>query len=135
MQTQFNAPQQDMYAAALARIKANSAAKRGMALRSANAAGVANSGVGQIPIAQVNNEEELAANQAGAQIAAQQDQERLQEKEFGQRKELMALGNEYSLAQQAEAYRRQKAMAGNQLFGQIAGGGLAGLGSYFGNKG
>ena len=46
---EFNGPYQSIYDTAIARLNANTAAQRGMALRSANANGVVSSGVSQIP--------------------------------------------------------------------------------------
>ena len=122
----LSGPYQGIYAAGIARINQNTAAAKGRALRGAANQGVMTSGVSQIPQQGLDKEgmqegADLAANVVGKQY---QDTIDLQNK-----KDLLSYEDTLSQAADARKYEMQKKLAGQNLLGSLAGGGLAGLGS------
>jgi hypothetical protein len=131
---EFNGPYQSIYDAAMARLRANTAGQRGMALRSANANGVVSSGVSQIPQQGIDAEALRQEGDIGANVAQAQETERLQDKGVAQKKELLDFEAGLSAQAQDRLYGLQKKLAAAGQTGQLIGGGMSALGSYFGSK-
>lgn len=117
---EFTGNYQNMYEAGKARLAASVARKKAMLTNAAAARGINTSGVSLIPGQGVDREALLVESELGANIAQQQEQERLADKRFAQEKELTGM----SLAEAAAERRRQRrdAAAGNT--GQLIGTGL-----------
>ena len=130
----FSPAYQEIYNAALARQRAIEARQRGLATRSASRAGVSSSGVALIPQQDITREATRAEQQIGAQVAGQQEGERLQDKEFAQRKELMSFGATLQEAADARRLAIEKANRKAGITGQIIGAGVGALGSYLGRN-
>ncbi len=135
MATQFTGPYQSIYEAGLARQREEEARLRAAAGRRASLAGVSQSGVSQIPQDEISRESLRDVAELGGRVAQAQEEERLQDKAFDQRKELMSLRASIDeLAAARERKRRrdeEKAGYGSQLIA----GALGGLGNYLRPKG
>lgn len=134
MASQFTGPYQSIYEAAIARQREEEARQRGMAVRRAGAAGVSRSGVSEIPQDAISREALRDTMDIGANVAQAQEGERLQDKSFEQRKELMQLQNSMDeIAAAAERRRRREAESAG-YGAQLISAGIGGIGSYLGAK-
>lgn len=132
--SQFSAPYQSIYEAGIARQRALEARKRAMALSGAQRAGVATSGVSQLPQQEITTEAMRGEAELGAEVGRQAEAERLADKAYAQRKELTNI----SIAAEAEqrALDRKNARRGQKagIAGQVIGAGLGAWGSYLGKE-
>lgn len=116
----FTAAYQRIYDAAMARQKENEARKRALMTQAAANAGVMTSGVGQIGQGAISQEALRSEADIGANVAQQEEQERLMDKKFEQDKELYGL----SVAEAARERARQRRDAKAGVSGQLIGTGL-----------
>jgi len=130
----FTPVYQSVYDAALARQRDSEARQRAAATNSAARAGVMTSGVSQIPQEAIGQEALRSEADLGAKVAQAQEGERLQDKEFEQRKELMNLQatlTEAAAARERELLRKQ---GKSDITGQIVGGVVGGAGGAIAKK-
>ena len=130
----FTAPYQSIYDAAIARQRETEARQRAGALSAAGRMGVSTSGVSQIPQNAIAAEAIRSEGDIGADVAAQQEQERLNLLKFDQQKELMNMQNQFALSMAADERARQRAAGKSQLIGQIGGAVLGGVGGGLAKK-
>lgn len=128
---QFTGPYQSIYEAARARLREGEARQRGAALRRASRQGVQTSGVSQIPQDAISREAMLEESELGGRVAQMQESERLQDKAFAQRKELLGLQADIAAAAEARQRRLLKQQGQSALIGQLGGAGLGALAGYF----
>lgn len=116
----FSAARQSIYDAAIARQRENEARQRAQMTGAAARAGVRTSGVGQIGQSAISQEALRSEGDIGAEMASQEEQERIGDKRFLQEKEMYGM----SLAEAARERARQRrdAKAGNT--GQMIGAGI-----------
>lgn len=121
----FTAAYQSIYDAAMARQRENEARKRALMTAAAAQAGVQTSGVGQIGQGAISQEALRSEADIGANVAQQQEQERLMERKFEQDKELYGM----SVAEAARERARQRRDAKAGMTGQIIGSGITTAGT------
>ena len=124
---EFTGPYQNIYEAAKARLREKTGAERGAAVRRAGAAGVRTSGVSQLPQEAITREAMLEEADLGARVGQAQESERLQDKAFGQEKELLSLRADIAAAAEARARKLAKQQGESALMGQLGGAGLGAL--------
>ncbi len=100
----FSETYQRIYDAAIARQRENEAKKRAMLTNAAANAGVQTSGVAQIGQGAISQEALRSEGDIGANVAQQQEQERLQQEQFAQQEKLYGM----QLAEAARERRRQR---------------------------
>jgi hypothetical protein len=128
---EFTGPYQNIYEAAKARLREKTGQERGAAVRRAGAAGVRTSGVSQLPQEAITREAMLEEADLGARVGQAQEAERLQDKAFGQEKEMLSLRADIAAAAEARARKLAKEQGASALAGQLGGAGLGALGAYF----
>ena len=127
MATKFTGAYADLYQAGLARLKEREAERKGRALSGAARAGVRTSGVGQIPLARIEREAARGEQQLGADVAGQQESERLRKVRFGEEKELLSLQSDLAAAAERRAGRRARRASSADLWSSLGGAGLSWL--------
>jgi len=113
----FTAPYQKVYAAALARQRENEARKRAMMTGAAQRAGVRTSGVSQIPQGEISREALRSEADIGAEVAQQQEQERLMKEKWAQEEKMYGMSLAEAARERARQRRDAKAGATGQLIG------------------
>jgi hypothetical protein len=128
---EFRGPYQDIYEAAKARLRADEARQRGAATRRSASLGLKTSGVSALPQQEITRGVMQQEADIGARVGQAQEAERLQDKAFGQEKEMLALRSDIAAAADARARKLARSQGKTQLIGQLGGAGLGALGSYF----
>lgn len=128
---EFTGPYQSIYEAAKSRLKAAEGRQRGAALRRSASLGLKTSGVSSLPQQEITRDVMQQEADIGARVGQAQEAERLQDKAFGQEKEMLALRADIAAAADARARRLARQQGQSELAGQIGGAGLGALGAYF----
>lgn len=130
----FNPTYQTLYDAGLNRIRKQTARQRALATNAAARSGVINSNVKELPLDAINEAAVDSEANLSADVAGQQEQERLLDKRFEQQKELAALSTSLSEAAQDRLYNREKSNRKAALMSNLIGAGIGGAATYFGLK-
>lgn len=128
---QFTPPYQSIYDTARARLRQGEARQRGAVLRRAARQGIQTSGVSEIPQEAISREAMQEEAELGARVEQAQESERLQDKAFGQRKELLQMQADIAEAAAARARKLERERAKSGLTGQLGSAAIGALGSYF----
>ena len=123
----FTGPYQSIYDAAMARINATGAAKKGAALRGAAQAGVMTSGVGQMPNQAIDKETQMEGADLAGNVAGKQYQDTI---DLANQKDLLQFQAGLSQAAQERQYQMNKKLSKQNQLATLGGAGLAGLGTY-----
>ena len=130
----FTAPYQSIYEAGTARIQESAARKRAAASRGSARAGVRTSGVSRIPQGAIGAEELRSEADLAANLAQQQEGERLMERRAVIRKELLRLQGDISAAAEARRAALERELASSGRTGRLGGAGLAARGTFAAGK-
>lgn len=126
----FNPTYQTLYDAGLNRIRKQTARQRALATNAAASRGVNTSGVSELPLDAINAAAVDSEANLSADVAGQQEQERLMDERFAQEKELMGIRNDYAQAAEDRLYKRNKKSAKSALTADLIGAGIGAATSF-----
>jgi len=130
----FNPTYQTLYDAGVQRIRKQTARQRALATNAAASRGVNTSGVSELPLDAINAAAVDSEANLAADVAGQQEQERLMDKRFDQQKELTALSGSLAEAAQDRLYSRERRNNKAALLSNLIGAGLGAGATYMALK-